>query len=172
MKIIPAVMFGALVMPLPALAQSAEPESMRIQEQTQGSINNSTTGAPNSSVERNRIDPAAPSPNRLQVDDGVAAGVRQSPDVNTAHPGSGGNSYNTVTRGAAPSTGAVGSPGAGSVGGTGAGAGVGGTGASGSVGGTGASGGVGGTGAGGAAGGSAGGGGGSGGGGGGGGGGS
>ncbi|MBS0233522.1 MAG: hypothetical protein JSR99_08540 [Proteobacteria bacterium] len=118
---------------VPAWAQQGDtdsslPESMRIQQsvtQQNGNDPNMpgnrtgtpTTEAPGSSsgpVETNRIDPAAPSPNRLQIDDGTSAAVRQNPDANTLHPGSAGTSYNTILRGAPSSSGA--SPGTAGVG--------------------------------------------------------
>ncbi|HML30794.1 MAG TPA: hypothetical protein PKE16_18540, partial [Hyphomicrobium sp.] len=59
-------------------------------------------------VERNRLDPAAPSSERLQIDDGRSAAVRRNPDVETLHPGPSGTSYNTILRGS-PSTSGAGS---------------------------------------------------------------
>jgi hypothetical protein len=125
MKFLSAFALSMLVAPLgSALAQEsgnddALPESMRIQQSvTQQNANDptmpgnansqTTTEAPGSSsgpVETNRIDPAAPSPNRLQIDDGTSAAVRQNPDSNALHPGSAGTSYNTILRGAPSSNG-------------------------------------------------------------------
>jgi hypothetical protein len=95
------------------------PESMRIQQSvTQQNARDpamrprgtaTSTEAPGSSgapLETNRIDPAAPSRQRLQIDDGASAAVRQNPDADTLHPGSAGTSYNTILRGTPSSTGA------------------------------------------------------------------
>ncbi len=127
MKLITAAVLSVLVAPITqALAQdstSTLPESMRIQqgvtqqnsnEQTTPSSSGesrTTTEAPGSAggpVEMNRIDPAAPSSQRLQIDDGASAAVRQNPDVNALHPGSAGTSYNTILRGAPSTSGASG----------------------------------------------------------------
>lgn len=124
----------------PAPATSAQPESMRIQQRTQrqyfnapGSPNTSgtTTEAPGtatSPVGQGRIDPAAPSRNRLQIDEGQSARARENPDTNAPQSGTG-TSYNSIIRGAPSSsgtgagTGVSGSPGAGSSGTSGAGGG-------------------------------------------------
>lgn len=96
------------------------PESMRIQQSVtrQNATDPNmpanrnaapTTEAPGSAsgpVESNRLDPAAPSPNRLQIDDGTSAAVRRNPDANALHPGSAGTSYNTILRGSPSSSGA------------------------------------------------------------------
>lgn len=136
MKITTVTILFALGVPVvPALAQDETlPESMRIQQSvTQQNANDPTmpgnstptTEAPGSAagpVERNRLDPAAPSPQRLQIDDGTSAAVR-NPDVNTLHPGSSGTSYNTMVRGSPSTSGTgtgtsgVGSSGTGSAGG-------------------------------------------------------
>jgi hypothetical protein len=62
-----------------------------------------TTDAPGSArppVEQNRIDPAAPSRQRLQIDEGASAGAVQNPGANGANPGNTpGNSFNTVIEG-------------------------------------------------------------------------
>ena len=97
---------------------SALPESMRIQqsvtEQNAADSANGTlsrasrpsgSGGAGASMENNRLDPSAPSPHRLQIDDGASAAVR-NPDVDTVHPGYTGGSYNTIVRGA-PSTSGV-----------------------------------------------------------------
>jgi hypothetical protein len=110
---------------------NALPESMRIEQsvtqqnaaggQAQGASSTSAAGggattsseAPGgetTGVEMKRLDPSAPSPNRLQIDDGTSATVRQNPDVNALHPGASGTSYNTILRGA-PSTNGVSSGG-------------------------------------------------------------
>lgn len=100
------------------------PESMRIEQQTteqynrtsgtsaQGATTTEAPGGASGQVEHNRIDPAAPSDKRLQIDDGASAAVRQNPDanVNTLHPSSSGTSYNTIVRGS-PSTGGTGATG-------------------------------------------------------------
>jgi hypothetical protein len=115
------------------------PESMRIQQRTEREYFNSpvapnargtTTEAPgtaNSPVEPGRIDPAAPSRQRLQIDEGQSARARENPDTNAPQSGSS-TSYNTIIRGAPSSSG------------TGAGTGV--SGASGSSGTSGAAGGA------------------------------
>jgi len=125
MKLFWIVAISLLAAPSAGWAQESDsdsslPESMRIQQSvTQQNANDPnmpanstgapTTEAPGSSsgpVEMNRIDPAAPSPNRLQIDDGTSAAVRQNPDADTLHPGSAGTSYNTILRGAPSSSGA------------------------------------------------------------------
>jgi hypothetical protein len=61
-----------------------------------------TTEAPgtaSSPVEQNRIDPAAPSKQRLQIDEGQSARARENPDTNAPQSGTG-TSYNTIVRGA------------------------------------------------------------------------
>jgi len=132
----------------PAPSTSTQPESMRIQERTQRQYFNApaspntsgtTTEAPgtaSSPVEQGRIDPAAPSRNRLQIDEGQSARARENPDANAPQSGTG-SSYNTIIRGA-PSTSGTGA-GTGVSGSTGAGSsgtsGVGGA-ASGAAGGT------------------------------------
>lgn len=97
-------------------SSAAQPESMRIQEQTtrqyyngpasgstgtNGTTSGPTTESPlngsSSSVERNRIDTGGPPRQRLQVDDGVAGAVRGTGTNNAASPN------NTIVRGA-PST--------------------------------------------------------------------
>jgi hypothetical protein len=89
------------------------PESMRIQQQIDKQVsrnpqdlitkrNSTTTNAPGSSgspVEHNRLDPAAPSPQRLQIDEGASARARNNPDVESTHPNASGNSYNTIIQG-------------------------------------------------------------------------
>jgi hypothetical protein len=99
-----------------ATAQSTDrsiPESMRIQQSvTQQNARDAaralqqnsptSTEAPGSlggPVETKRIDPAAPSSQRLQIDDGASAGVRQNPDASALHHGSAGASYNMILRG-------------------------------------------------------------------------
>ncbi len=126
MKFLFAVVVSVIVAPLgSAFAQdsgtgSALPESLRIQQSvtqqnandpnTSGNVDKQPTteapGSPSGPVEMNRIDPAAPSPNRLQIDDGTSAAVRQNPDANALHPRSAGTSYNTILRGAPSSSGA------------------------------------------------------------------
>lgn len=135
-----------------ALAQdSTLPESMRIQQSvTQQNANDQnmpanrgssqpTTEAPGSAagpVERHRLDPAAPSPQRLQIEDGTSASVR-NPDADALHPGPSGSSYNTIMRGAPSTSGtSTGTSGIGSSPGTGASSG---SGAGGSAGGAGGS---------------------------------
>lgn len=139
MRIITVTMLSALVVPaVPALAQDETlPESMRIQQSvTQQNANDPnmransgaqpTTEAPGSAagpVEQNRLDPAAPSSQRLQIDDGTSAAIRGNPDINTLHPGSSGTSYNTMLRGSPSTSGAsTGTSGIGSSGTTGSGA--------------------------------------------------
>lgn len=163
MKHLTAIALTLIVAPAAsAFAQdSTLPESMRIQQSVtqqnatdpnmpanRESSSLPTTeapGSPTGPVERNRLDPAAPSPQRLQIDDGTSAAVR-NPDANGLHPGSSGSSYNTIMRGAPSTSGAsTGATGLGSsgVGGSsiGSGAGGGAGGAGGSAGGGGSSGG-------------------------------
>lgn len=102
-----------------ATGGSTEPESIRIQKQTerQNSLqptapspsrsNNPSTeapGNPTSPVGTHRIDPAAPSPNRLQIDEGQSTRARENPDANAPQGGSG-TSYNSIIRGAPSSSG-------------------------------------------------------------------
>jgi hypothetical protein len=89
------------------------PESMRIEQQATEQYNRNSAGTTATEaaggvgasppVERNRLDPAAPSDKRLQIDDGTSAAVRQNPDANAMHPSSAGTTYNTIVRGS-PST--------------------------------------------------------------------
>lgn len=154
MKHLTAVALTLIVAPAAsAFAQdSTLPESMRIQQSVtqQNSTDPNmpanrgssqpTTEAPGGAagpVERNRLDPAAPSPQRLQIEDGTSAAVR-NPDADGLHPGSSGSSYNTIVRGAPSTSGAgTGTTGLGSSGvggssvGSGAGGGAGGGGSSG-----------------------------------------
>ena len=61
-----------------------------------------TTDAPGSArppVEQNRIDPAAPSRQRLQIDEGASARAVQNPGANVANPSTTGNSFNTIIEG-------------------------------------------------------------------------
>jgi len=106
----------------PAGPSTNLPESMRIQQQTERQYFNApvapnssgtTTEAPgtaNSPLEQGRIDPAAPSRQRLQIDEGQSARARENPDVNAPQSGTG-TSYNTIVRGAPSSSGS--SPGTG-----------------------------------------------------------
>jgi hypothetical protein len=123
MKIAFVVLMAGSLSAGPAFAQESSstgglPESLRIEQNTMQenasdpnmpanrSAHRPTTEAPSGSsgpVEMNRIDPAAPSPNRLQIDDGASAAARQNPDVNAQHPGSAGTSYNSIVR-SSPST--------------------------------------------------------------------
>ncbi|MBS0253357.1 MAG: hypothetical protein JSR78_20045 [Proteobacteria bacterium] len=137
MKLITATALTLIAMPAAsALAQdNTLPESMRIQQSvTQQNANDPkmpgnggsaqpTTEAPSGAagpVERHRLDPAAPSPQRLQIDDGASAAVR-NPDADALHPGSSGSSYNTIMRGAPSTSGtSTGTSGLGSSSGTGA----------------------------------------------------
>jgi hypothetical protein len=123
----------------PSPSTAGQPESMRIQQRTQRqyfnapvSPNTSGTtteapGAASSPVEHGRIDPAAPSRNRLQIDEGQSARARENPDTNANQSGTGTSSYNTIIRGAPSSSGTgagsgvSGSSGAGSGGTPGAG---------------------------------------------------
>lgn len=123
MKLISAISLCVLVMPLgTALAQdNTLPESMRIQQSvtqqnaadpnmpanrgSSGTITEAPGGLAGP-VEKNRLDPAAPSSQRLQIDGGRSAAVRQNPDVQTLHPGPSGTSYNTILRGSPSSSGA------------------------------------------------------------------
>ena len=94
-------------------AQANLPESMRIQQQvtkkdsadpkaltTKGGA--ATTDAPGAApppVEQNRIDPAAPSRQRLQIDEGASARAVQNPGANVEKPATTGNSFNTIIEG-------------------------------------------------------------------------
>jgi hypothetical protein len=121
----------------PSSSTATQPESMRIQQRTERQYFNApvspntsgtTTEAPgtaSSPVEQGRIDPAAPSRNRLQIDEGQSARARENPDTNAPQSGTG-TSYNTIIRGAPSNsgtgagTGVSGSTGAGSSGTSGA----------------------------------------------------
>lgn len=96
-----------------AAVNSTLPESMQIQQRTQrqnslqptaphspNAANPATEapGNPASPVGRNRIDPAAPSQHRLQIDEGQSARARENPDANAPQGGSG-TSYNSIIRG-------------------------------------------------------------------------
>jgi hypothetical protein len=85
------------------------PESMRIQQQVdrQNSANPqslitkpgaTTTDAPGAApppVEQNRLDPSAPSRQRLQIDEGASARAIQNPGATTTNPNAAGN-FNTI----------------------------------------------------------------------------
>ena len=90
------------------------PESMRIQQQVTkkdladpkalitkgGAATTDAPGAARSPIESNRLDPAAPSRQRLQIDEGASARAVQNPGANGANPGNTtGNSFNTVIEG-------------------------------------------------------------------------
>ena len=94
------------------------PESMRIQQQVdrQNSANPqslitkpgaTTTDAPGAApppVEQNRLDPSAPSRQRLQIDEGASARAIQNPGATTTNPNAAGN-FNTIIEGAPSSSG-------------------------------------------------------------------
>ena len=95
-------------------AQGNLPESMRIQQQVTkkdladpkalitkgGAATTDAPGAARSPIEHNRLDAAAPSRQRLQIDEGASAGAVQNPGANGANPGNTpGNSFNTVIEG-------------------------------------------------------------------------
>jgi hypothetical protein len=94
-------------------AQGNLPESMRIQQQVTkkdladpkaltkgGAATTDAPGAARSPIESNRLDPAAPSRQRLQIDEGASARAVQNPGANGANPGNTtGNSFNTVIEG-------------------------------------------------------------------------
>jgi hypothetical protein len=95
-------------------AQGNLPESMRIQQQVTkkdladpkalitkgGAATTEAPGAARSPIESNRLDPAAPSRQRLQIDEGASARAVQNPGANGANPGNTtGNSFNTVIEG-------------------------------------------------------------------------
>jgi hypothetical protein len=143
MKLASAVTASLVALATPVLAQDTGnsntlPESLRIQQNvTQQNANDpnmpanrnrnsqTSTEAPGNAtgpVERKRLDPSAPSPQRLQIEGGANRAARQNPEADTLHPGPSGNSYNTIVRGAPSNSGAIpGTPGAGpsgTVGGT------------------------------------------------------
>jgi hypothetical protein len=103
----------------PSTSDAGLPESMRIQERAERQYFNkavapnstgTTTEAPgtaSSPVEQKRIDPAAPSKNRLQIDPGQSARARQNPDTNAPQSNTG-TSYNTIVRGAPSNSGTSG----------------------------------------------------------------
>ncbi len=129
LKLASAMMASSLfAASVPALAQetstdSTVPESLRIQQSvTQQNANDpnmpanrnrdtrTTTEAPVNAtgpVERNRLDPSAPSPQRLQIEGGANGAARQNPEADTLHPGPSGNPYNRIVRGAPPNGGAI-----------------------------------------------------------------
>jgi len=53
-----------------------------------------------SPVEQNRLDPSAPSPGRLQIDEGSVGDAITNPDENSSNPAAPGQSYNAILRGA------------------------------------------------------------------------
>jgi hypothetical protein len=101
----------------PAPSQdSTLPESMQIQQRAQSQYfrspmtpNTPTNEAPGnatSPLERNRLDPAAPSDKRLQIDQGQSARAIQNPDAATTNSQSNSStSYNSVIRGAPSNSG-------------------------------------------------------------------
>jgi hypothetical protein len=142
MKTVLASATAILIFSVPALSQSTGtaqpnaagadqgnvPESMRIQQQvtkknladpraltTKGGA--TTTDAPGAAappVEQNRLDPSAPSRQRLQIDEGASARAVQNPSADAANRGGGGN-FNTIIEGAPSSSGtSSGASGAGS----------------------------------------------------------
>ena len=94
-------------------AQGNLPESMRIQQQVTkkdladpkalvtkgGAATTDAPGAARSPIEHNRLDPEAPSRQRLQVDEGASGRAVQNPGANGATPAAAGNSFNTVIEG-------------------------------------------------------------------------
>ena len=94
-------------------AQGNLPESMRIQQQVTkkdladpkalitkgGAATTDAPGAARSPMEQNRIDPAAPSRQRLQIDEGASARAVQNPGANVENPATTGNSFNTIIEG-------------------------------------------------------------------------
>lgn len=94
------------------------PESMRIQQQVDrqnaanptaliakpGATTSDAPGGARSPVEQNRLDPSAPSPLRLQIDEGASARAVQNPNSNVANPSATGN-FNTIIEGAPSSSG-------------------------------------------------------------------
>lgn len=86
--------------------ESQSPSSAGATTRRGSSTASDAPGGAGTGVEMNRLDPAAPSPQRLQIDDGTSAAVRQNPEVDTLHPGAAGTSYNSILRGA-PSTNGV-----------------------------------------------------------------
>ena len=97
----------------PGAAQGNLPESMRIQQQVTkkdfadpkalttkgGTATTDAPGAARPPVEQNRIDPAAPSRQRLQIDEGASARAVQNPGANVENPATTGNSFNTIIEG-------------------------------------------------------------------------
>ena len=95
-------------------AQGNVPESIGIQQQVTkkdlanpqalitkgGAATTDAPGAAQSPIEHNRLDPAAPSHQRLQIDEGASARAVQNPGANGSNPGNTtGNSFNTVIEG-------------------------------------------------------------------------
>lgn len=115
-----------LIFSVPAFSQTSGagpdegsiPESMRIQQQVDrknsanakslitkpGATTTDAPGAAPPPVEQNRLDPSAPSRQRLQIDEGASARAVQNPNANVANPGGGGN-FNTIIEGAPSSSG-------------------------------------------------------------------
>ena len=58
-----------------------------------------------SPVEQNRLDPSAPSPERLQIDPTVSGSTVVNPGTTSSNPGAPGQSYNAIIEGAAPNSG-------------------------------------------------------------------
>jgi len=101
-----------------ATGTAASPSTSNPSETTTPSSSTSTTGqsATGSSetptnvsptpVEQNRLDPSAPSPQRLLIDPGVAAGgTATNPAENSSDPSAPGNSYNSILEGASSNNG-------------------------------------------------------------------
>ena len=124
--VLAASTFAILIFSVPAFSQTSGagpdaggiPESMRIQQQVdrQNSANPqslitkpgaTTTDAPGAApppVEQNRLDPSAPSRQRLQIDEGASARAIQNPNATATDPNAGGN-FNTIIEGAPSSSG-------------------------------------------------------------------
>jgi hypothetical protein len=100
----------------------AVPESMQIEQRvqrqffqlnakgpnaTENQPSSDALGGARSSVERNRLDPAAPGRNRLQIDEGQTVRAIQNPSDSTPQtsPANPGTTYNTIIEGAPSSSG-------------------------------------------------------------------
>ena len=125
--------------------ETGVPESLQIQRQTEREISQQpntpaiipptaapTVGSPGTTqIERNRIDAAAPSRQRLQIDDGVSGSIRQSPTTATTGAGGPTSSGAVAPSGTAGTSGTSGVGAPGGTSGSATGAGTGGAGAAG-----------------------------------------
>jgi hypothetical protein len=93
-------------------ANSTNPTAATAPPTTTTTTNNGAEGssaAPGnviqSPVEQNRLDPSAPSPDRLQIDEGSVGDAATNPDTNSSNPGAPGQSYNAIVQGAPSNSG-------------------------------------------------------------------